>query len=121
MIGYLPQEVPVKGKEEINITLHEDRQGLDEVVVVAFGKQKRSDMVGSVVSVNPADLKVTSSNLTSALAGRVAGMIAFQRSGEPGMANADFFIRGVTTSGKKKNPWNMIKGMEMNTTDMPGL
>src|SRR3546814_21091508 len=78
-------------------------------------------MVGSVVSVNPADLKVPSSNLTSALAGRVAGMIAFQRSGEPGMDNADFFIRGVTTFGYKKDPLILIDGIELTTTDLARL
>ncbi len=64
---------------------------------MAFGKQKKSDVIGAVSSVNVADLKIPSSNLTTALAGRVAGMIAYQRSGEPGADNADFFIRGVTT------------------------
>lgn len=121
MIGYLTQEVPVRGQDVINIRLQEDRQGLDEVVVVAFGKQKRSDMVGSVVSVSPSDLKVPSSNLTTALAGRVAGMIAFQRSGEPGMDNADFFIRGVTTFGYKKDPLILIDGIELTTTDLARL
>lgn len=121
MIGYLTQEIPVAGKQIIDVKLQADMQGLDEVVVVAFGKQKRSDMVGSVVSVNPADLKVPSSNLTSALAGRVAGMIAFQRSGEPGMDNADFFIRGVTTFGYKKDPLILIDGIELTTTDLARL
>src|SRR3546814_6796324 len=78
-------------------------------------------MVGSVVSVNPADLKVPSSNLTSALAGRVAGVIAYQRSGEPGMDNADFFIRGVTTFGYKKDPLILIDGVEMTTNDLARL
>src|SRR3546814_4726664 len=75
-------------------------------------------MVGSVVSVNPADLKVPSSNLTSALAGRVAGMIAYQRSSEPGMDNADFFIRGVTTFGYKVDPLILIDGVELSATDL---
>jgi hypothetical protein len=72
------------------------------VVVVAFGTQKKSDIVGSVTTISPANLKVPSSNLTSALAGRASGVIACQRSGEPGQDNADFFIRGVTTFGYKK-------------------
>src|SRR5690606_35279468 len=121
MIGYLTQEVPVRGQDVINIRLQEDRQGVDEVVVVAFGKQQRSDMVGSVVSVSPSDLKVPSSNLTTALAGRVSGMIAFQRSGDPGMDNADFFIRGVTTFGYKKDPLILIDGIELTTTDLARL
>src|SRR5690606_22219040 len=85
------------------------------------GRQKRTDMIGSVVSVKPEQLKVPSSNLTTALAGRVAGMIAFQRSGEPGMDNADFFIRGVTTFGYKVDPLILIDNVEVTTTDLARL
>lgn len=59
-------------------------------------------MVSSIETVKPAALKVPSSNLTTALAGRMSGLIAYQRSGEPGQDNADFFIRGVTTFGYKR-------------------
>ena len=121
LIGFETQEVPLNGQEQINITLAPSSDMLDDVVVVAFGTQKRSDMVGAVTSVKPGDLKVPSSNLTTALAGRVAGMIAFQRSGEPGMDNADFFIRGVTTFGYKKDPLILIDGVEMTTNDMARL
>src|SRR5690606_39015882 len=92
MIGFVTQEVKVSGREVVNVMLTEVSSSVDEVVVTAFGHiQKRTDMIGSVASVRPADLKVPSSNLTTALAGRVAGMIAYQRSGEPGADNADFF------------------------------
>src|SRR5690606_36069587 len=67
------------------------------------------------------NLKVPSSNLTTALAGRVAGVIAYQRSGEPGKDNADFFIRGVTTFGYKKDPLILIDGIETNTTELARL
>ncbi|TZF82819.1 TonB-dependent receptor [Pedobacter sp. BS3] len=118
MVGYATQEIPVAGKTVIDVLLKAVGKNLEEVVVVAFGKQKRSDMVGSVTSVNPSDLKVPSSNLTTALAGRAAGVIAFQRSGEPGQDNADFFIRGVTTFGYKKDPLILIDGIEVTTTDL---
>jgi hypothetical protein len=75
---------------------------LTEVNVVAFAKQKKESVVGSITSVKLTELKVPSSNLTTALAGRVAGVIAYQRSGEPGADNAQFFVRGVTTFGYKK-------------------
>lgn len=121
LIGFETQEIPINGEERINVTLRPSTDLLDDVVVVAFGEQKRQDMVGAVTSVKPADLKVPSSNLTTALAGRVAGVIAYQRSGEPGMDNADFFIRGVTTFGYKKDPLILIDGIEMTTNDLARL
>ena len=70
---------------------------LDEVTVVAFGKQRKESVIGSISTVDVKTLKVPSSNLTTALAGNVAGVIAYQRTGEPGQDNADFFVRGITT------------------------
>src|SRR5690242_11999428 len=99
MVGFEVQEWPVSGKKTINIKLMPATNQLGETVVVAFGKQKKSELVGSETIINPSELKIPSSNLTAALAGKMAGIIAFQRSGEPGKDNADFFIRGVTTFG----------------------
>jgi TonB-linked SusC/RagA family outer membrane protein len=121
MVGFQTQEIPVKGKDVINVTLKSSDNGLDEVVVVAFGKQKKTDMVGSVTSIKPSELKVPSSNLTTALAGKAAGIIAYQRSGEPGADNAEFFIRGVTSFGYKKDPLILIDGIEVATTDLARL
>lgn len=121
MVGFQTQEIPLNGREVINVVLKASDSGLDEVVVVAFGTQKKTDLVGAVTSIKPADLKVPSSNLTTALAGKAAGIIAYQRSGEPGKDNAEFFIRGVTTFGYKKDPLIMIDGMEVSTTDMARL
>lgn len=60
--------------------LEEDSKALDEVVVVAFGTQKKESMISSIETIKPAELKVPSSNLTTALAGRMSGVIAYQRS-----------------------------------------
>ncbi|WP_244518963.1 TonB-dependent receptor [Parapedobacter composti] len=121
MVGYETAEIAVSGRINIDVVLSPSASQLDDVVVVGFGRQKRTDMIGSVVSVKPEQLKVPSSNLTTALAGRVAGMIAFQRSGEPGMDNADFFIRGVTTFGYKVDPLILIDNVEVTTTDLARL
>lgn len=118
MIGFNSQEIQVKGKKIINITLLPSSTQLGETVVVAFGKQKRENVVGAVTSINPEELNTASSNLTTALAGRLAGVIAYQRSGEPGADNANFFIRGVTTFGYKKDPLILVDGIEMNSTDL---
>jgi TonB-linked SusC/RagA family outer membrane protein len=106
----------------INVMLSAKNANQDEVVVVAYGTQKKKEVVGSLSTVNVEDLKkVPTSNLTTALAGRVAGLIAYQRSGEPGQDNADFFIRGVTTFGYKKDPLILIDGVELTTTDLARL
>src|SRR5690606_207609 len=67
---------------------------------------------------SPSALKVPSSNLTTALAGRIAGMIAYQRSGEPGAGNAEFFIRGVTTLGYKKAPSILVDTVALTPMDL---
>ena len=86
MVGFDKQEVPVGNKAELKIQMHPSANTLGETVVVAFGKQKKADVVGAVTTINPSELKVPASNLTTALAGRLAGVIAYQRSGEPGEA-----------------------------------
>lgn len=121
MIGFESQEWAVKGKEVININLMRTRNTMEDVVVVGFSKQRRKDVVGSVTTINPSELKVPSSNLTTALAGRLAGIIAYQRSGEPGQDNAEFFIRGATTFGYKKDPLILIDGIEYTTTELARL
>lgn len=121
MIGFISQEIPVNGREVINIKLRASYSQLGETVIVAFGKQKKADVVGAVTTINPAELKVPASNLTTALAGRIAGVIGYQRSGEPGQDNADFFIRGVTTFGYKKDPLILIDGIELTVTDLARL
>lgn len=122
MVGYDKQEVPVRSLAVLNVRLVPTKNTLEDVVVVAFGTQKKTDMVGSITSIKPADLKVPSSNLTTALAGRAAGVIAYQRSGEPGEDNADFFIRGVTSFGTGKvNPLILIDGVELGVTELARL
>src|SRR5690606_20985431 len=121
MVGFESQEITIGDQSVIDVRLVEAAGQLDEAVVVAFGKQKRTDLIGSVTSINPSELKVPSSNLTTALAGRLAGVIAYQRSGEPGADNAEFFIRGVTTFGYKKDPLILIDNIELSATDLARL
>ena len=120
-VGYLTKEVVVNNEKELNITLLVDSSTLEEVVVVGFGTQRKTEVVGSVTSVRPKDLKIPASNLTAAFAGNVAGMIAYQRSGEPGADNADFFVRGITTFGANTRPLILIDNIELTTTDLARL
>jgi TonB-linked SusC/RagA family outer membrane protein len=121
MVGFTAREMVITDQVTIDINLFTALNQLDEAVVVAFGKQKKADVVGSVTSINPSELKVPSSNLTTALAGKIAGLIAYQRSGEPGADNASFFIRGVTTFGYKKDPLILIDAVEVTSADLARL
>ncbi|MDR2039973.1 MAG: SusC/RagA family TonB-linked outer membrane protein, partial [Bacteroidales bacterium] len=119
-IGFKTTERVAGDIDKVTITLEEDVMEIGEIVVTGFGKQKKESVVSSITTVNPQELKVPSSNLTTAFAGRLSGVIAYQRSGEPGLDNAEFFIRGITSfsAAGKKNPLILIDGMEMNATDL---
>lgn len=122
-IGYATQEVKVGGRQNIIITLKEDAKALEEVVVTAYGTgQKKASMVGSVQTIRPNDLKVPATNLSTSFAGRLSGVIAVQRSGEPGADGANFWIRGVSTLGNANtSPLIVIDGVEATTTDLNAL
>ncbi|MBL4560692.1 MAG: TonB-dependent receptor [Labilibaculum sp.] len=117
-IGFKSLSVPVKGKMELKVLLKEKVSELDEVTIVAFGKQKKESVLSSITTINTKELKIPSSNLTTALAGRVAGLISYQRSGEPGKDDASFFIRGVTTFGYKKDPLILLDNNEISASDL---
>ena len=120
-VGFITQEIKLSGNTNLNITLEEDLFGLEEVTVVAYGEQKKESVIAAVTSVDPTELRIPSSNLTTSLAGRVAGLISYQRSGEPGRDNAEFFIRGVSTFGYARSPLILIDGIETTSTDLARL
>jgi TonB-linked SusC/RagA family outer membrane protein len=120
-IGYKEVLQQIEGDKKYSVQLEQESVDVDEVVVVAFGKQKKESVLASVETVNVADLKVPSSNLTTALQGRMSGLISYQRSGEPGQDNAEFFVRGVTTFGYKTDPLILIDGIELSTSDLSRL
>jgi len=112
-VGYVKLTKTVGSETTINAILYEDSQMLEGVEVVAFGTQKKESVIGAISTVKVAELKTPSSNLTNALAGRIAGVISYQRTGEPGVDDASFFVRGVTTFGYKKDPLILIDGIEL--------
>lgn len=120
-LGMETQVIEVGNKTFIDVELKPATSELDEVTIVAFGKQKKESVIGAITTINPGDLKVPSSNLTTALAGNMAGIIAYQRSGEPGSDNADFFVRGITTFGANTNPLILIDNIELTSTDLARL
>ncbi len=117
-IGYQMQEVVVGNRKIVAVTLLETTAEIGEVTIVAFGKQKKESVIGAISTISPSELKIPSSNLTNSLAGRVAGVISYQRSGEPGQDNSEFFIRGVMTFGYKVDPLILIDNVEVTTTDL---
>ena len=120
-MGFEIQKIKVGDRKIINVELIEKSNKLDDVTIVAFARQKKNSIMAAITTIKPSELKVPSSNLTTALAGRLSGVIAYQRSGEPGQDNAQFFIRGVTTMGFKKDPLILIDGIELNSTDLARL
>ena len=120
-VGYVTKTVQVNGNNIIKVVIEEDIKSLDEVTLVAYGKQKKSSVVAAVSTIDPTELKLPTSNLTTSFAGRIAGVIAYQRSGEPGRDNAEFFIRGVSTFGYARSPLILIDGIETTSTDLARL
>jgi len=120
-IGYQTVTLAVENQRTFNVQLLPKADELEEVTIVAFGKQKKTSVVSSIETVKVSDLKIPSSNLTTALAGRVAGLISYQTSGEPGADNADFFIRGIPTFGYQTEPLYLIDGFEVSKDDLARL
>lgn len=121
-IGYVTQEIKVGNKKILQITMKEDAQTLGEVVITAFGAgQKKESVVGSIQTVRPNDLKVPSANLSTSFAGRMAGVVAFQRSGIPGENGADFYVRGISTISGMTSPLIIIDGVEASSSDLNAL
>ena len=120
-IGYETQEVEVGNKTIINIALKTDQTALKGVVVVGYGKQKKSMMVSSVQTIEPVDLKIPSASLSTGFAGKLAGVIAVQRNGQPGADQADFWIRGISTFGSATNPLIILDGVAIDANELNGL
>jgi TonB-linked SusC/RagA family outer membrane protein len=117
-VGMKPQTISVGNLTTLNVVMVEDVELLDEVTITAFATQKKESIVSSIETISPKQLRVPSSNLTTALAGRLAGVISYQRSGEPGNDNAQFFVRGVTTFGYASSPLILLDGFEVSSADL---
>ena len=120
-LGYAPQEIVVAAQKKINVILKESFDQLDEIQVVAFSKQKKNSVIGSITTLKVSELKQPTSNITNTLAGQISGLISYQRSGEPGADNAAFFIRGVTTFGFNNSPLILLDGLQITTSDLARL
>jgi TonB-linked SusC/RagA family outer membrane protein len=100
-IGYETQEVPINGRTTVDVQMGTDAKALEEVVVVGYGTQKKETVTGSVAAVKGDELqKSPAVNITNSIAGRMPGVVAVNRSGEPGYDGSTIRIRGSNTLGE---------------------
>ena len=116
-VGYKEARVPVEDLGYIKVSMKGDDNTLDEIVVVGNGTQKRVSVTGAIASVKGDDLRLPSTNLTNALAGKIAGVVAQTTSGEPGSA-AEFYIRGIGTFGGRTTPLILLDDVEISVNDL---
>ncbi|WP_412986727.1 SusC/RagA family TonB-linked outer membrane protein [Pontimicrobium sp. IMCC45349] len=110
-LGYVSQEVTVGDQRVIDIVMQDDISGLEEVVLIGYGSQKRSDVTGAVSTLKSEDLnQVVTTNATDALQGRIAGVTVTSSSGSPGSV-ADVLIRGIGSFGNNR-PLFIVDGVQ---------
>ena len=114
-IGYTDEEISVSGKNQVTVRMSEDTQNLDDVVVVGYGVQKKSDITGSLVSVDAKSLKARpTNNALEALQGRAAG-VDIRTSDRPGEMG-DVYIRGMRSLTASSAPLYVVDGVPLNGT-----
>lgn len=117
-IGMTPVDVKIGGKSVINVTLKQDSQNLDEVVVVGYGTQKKVNVTGSIVAVDAKKLEnLPTDNVSNMLAGRLPGLVAKQTTGMPGEGSS-LLVRGSsTTSSNGNTPLFIVDGVQRDMID----
>ncbi|MDE5636665.1 MAG: SusC/RagA family TonB-linked outer membrane protein, partial [Alistipes sp.] len=110
-LGYATKEIAINGRTFVEVTLVEDNNTLDEVVVVGYGSQKKISVTGSVASIQTKDLlKSSQSNLSASLSGRLPGLATMQTSGRPGGDDVTLYLRGASSTNGA-NPLILIDGV----------
>lgn len=117
-IGYIPQEVKVDGRSSLTITLHEDSEVLDEVVVIGYGTMRKKDLTGAVTAVKGDELASRkTTQLSTALQGAIAGVTVTRDNNAPGAAAGSIRVRGITTIGDT-SPLVIIDGVPGSINDV---
>lgn len=101
-----------KRDENIKVNLKPASEKLDEVVITGMGTQRKVSVAGAITTMDPAQLEVPATNIVNTLAGRVAGIIGVQSSGEPGKNISEFWVRGIGTFGANSGALVLIDGLE---------
>lgn len=117
-IGFNTEEREYKGEASINIRMMEAAVSLDDVVVIGYGQQKKESVVSSVNSITSDELQMPGRNLSNNIAGQIAGVIAVQRSGEPGKDNSSFWIRGMSSFAGGTDPLVLVDGVPRSMDDI---
>ena len=118
-IGYNTQDVPVGNKSFLNITLKEDTETLDEVVVVGYGSQKKVNVIGSIASVDSKALESRAvPDVSNMLTGQMSGVTITQESGNPGQDAGTIRIRGVGSFGATPSPLVLVDGLPGSLSDL---
>ncbi len=100
-----------KGVSVINLNMVASSVNLDDVVVIGYGQQKKESVVASMNSIGPAELNIANRSLTNSIAGKISGVIAITRTGEPGWDDAQFWIRGVSSYAGGTDPLVLVDGV----------
>ncbi len=112
-IGYAPKEITVESQHTINVSMAESTHVLDDVVVVAYGVQKKESIVGAISQVKGSDLtRAGVPSVSNSLAGRVPGMVTVQQTGIPGGSEPQIFIRGLSSFTGNNQPLVLVDGIE---------
>jgi len=119
-VGYETQEHLIKDEDMVlDITMHEAKTTiLDEVTITGMGPQKKITTTGAITTVEVGTLKTPVSSITNALAGNVAGVMAMQRSGQPGDNVSEFWIRGISTFGGSSSALVLVDGFERSMDEL---
>lgn len=118
-IGMVSQRVTLtEATTVVNVQLESESEQLEDAVVVGFGSQKRTSVIGAVDNVKAEKLKLPTRTISTSLAGRLAGIVAVQSSGEPGYDGATFWIRGVNTFSGSQTPLILVDGVERTLDDI---
>ena len=118
-IGYLSQEITIGNQAAINVTLSEDSQALEEVVVVGYGVMRKSDVTGSIGVAKGDDLtKNQNFSALDNLRGKVSGVNIFSNSSQPGAYSNRVVIRGMATINASSNPLYVVDGVVMENFDL---
>ncbi len=116
-VGMKMQEITVGNKTTINVTLAEETVGIEEVVAIGYGTQKKASLTGSIAAVKGEELqKSTSTNFSNALAGQLPGLVVISRTGEPGNDGSTLRIRGANTLGDN-SPLIVVDGIANRSLD----
>ena len=112
-VGCKSVDIAINDQKDIKVELAMDSEALEEVVVVGYGSQKKESVVGAISTLDVNKLVVPGANISTMLAGQLAGVVSMNRSGEPGKSSAaDFYIRGVSSFKGTSTPLVLVDGIE---------